>query len=154
MSKKFIWEKVNTHTDIESLVPGVREGFKIAITNSTLILFGGSTRRQEITSDLLMMDLLQMKKMWQDVPTNGELKPVPRRGHAMCTYGRNIVVFGGTTGSEHLNDLWVLNTVHLKKANYKKIWRFLSSSGVYHPKGRESHCITVIQSTLFLLGGT
>lgn len=42
------------------------------------------------------------------VPIVGQT-PGRRYGHILCYYKPNIWLFGGNTGSETMNDVWILN---------------------------------------------
>ena len=55
-----------------------------------------------------MLDLREDPATWTLVPIHGRT-PGKRYGHSI-TYNRpHLVIFGGNTGSEPVNDVWILN---------------------------------------------
>lgn len=65
------------------------------------------------SDDLYVLDLKSgdEEANWTILPTNGKT-PGKRYGHTMCYIKPCIIVFGGNTGSQPLNDVW---TIQLEK---------------------------------------
>ncbi|GIX65356.1 serine/threonine-protein phosphatase [Babesia caballi] len=70
--------------------------------------FGSGRRLMDMT--LHMMPLVQIddEYTWFTLETAGP-QPGPRYGHTMGQVGQWLTIFGGTNGSEIMNDLWALN---------------------------------------------
>ena len=74
---------------------------------------------------------------WSEVNTIGD-KPAPRYGHTITFSAPYVIMFGGITGSETVNDSWCLN---IDKEPYQ--WSKLNCQGsipsprVYHSA---AHC--------------
>ena len=73
------------------------------------MIFSGATGGGQLApDDLYLFDLRHDPPTWTLVPTQGRT-PGKRYGHSI-TYNRpHLVVFGGNTGNETVNDVWILN---------------------------------------------
>lgn len=73
------------------------------------MLFGGALVGGQIAKDQLFhLKVSDMKAIWTEVKTNGE-RPQPRYGHIIAFCKPTLILFGGSTGTETLNDVWGLN---------------------------------------------
>eukprot|EP01028_Stygiella_incarcerata_P007715 TRINITY_DN3225_c0_g4_i1.p1 TRINITY_DN3225_c0_g4~~TRINITY_DN3225_c0_g4_i1.p1 ORF type:complete len:859 (-),score=294.93 TRINITY_DN3225_c0_g4_i1:969-3545(-) len=91
--------------------PPKRSHFACAATAKDVFLFGGLDANQNLLNDMWRFNLLQKK--WQAiVPTEVEAMewPSPRKGHSLTRLGRSLVMFGGDTGSECTNEVWIFDT--------------------------------------------
>jgi host cell factor len=72
-----------------------------------MFIFGGAGEGCEPLRDIYFLDL----QNWMWVPVNPTTStPSPRFGHAHCTVGNKIVVFGGWDGTTVFDDLVVFDT--------------------------------------------
>jgi len=62
------------------------------------------------SDDLYLLDLRggDENAVWMIVPVVGTT-PGRRYGHTLCFIKPHLLVFGGNTGSEPVNDVWCLN---------------------------------------------
>ena len=75
------------------------------------MIYGGATGGGALASDdLYLLDLRQGedKAMWMIVPVVGAT-PGRRYGHTLLFAKPCLLVFAGNTGSEPVNDTWILN---------------------------------------------
>ena len=87
---------------------------------------------------LLDLRLGEEKATWIVVPINGT-PPGKRYGHSLNFYRPNLMVFGGNTGNEPVNDVWILN---VEKAPF--VWVNLAVQGEI-PESRVYHSAAVCQ---------
>ncbi|EGR31094.1 ser thr protein phosphatase family protein, putative [Ichthyophthirius multifiliis] len=104
--------------------------------NNKMVIYGGATGGGGMADDnLYLLDFSQEKETWVIIPVYGTT-PGRRYGHTISFVKPYLVVFGGNTGSESVNDSWVLN---IEKAPYN--WQKLEISSenpimrVYHSAG-------------------
>lgn len=80
------------------------------IDTDQIMMFGGAVVggkiAQEQLFDLRVVD--DLRAVWAEVRVNGE-RPGPRYGHSLTFAKPNLVLFGGSNGSETMNDTWILN---------------------------------------------
>jgi hypothetical protein len=92
----------------DPLAPAVSHAYVMSITNSTVILYGGTTAANEVFGRTMVMDVAQG---WRSVLPAGP-RPEPRTGHVV-TYdsrGHSMTVSHGINfKGELLNDTWVLH---------------------------------------------
>ncbi|GMH76180.1 hypothetical protein TrLO_g4023 [Triparma laevis f. longispina] len=151
---KFNWKEVKVGVDGMG-DPGRRCHVRMGFCGKFLCMFGGSTENGDCTDALYVMDVRESPLGWVKIEQgeDGEdlaPKPKPRFGHAMCSVGPYIVVFGGMGENEtYLNDMWLLDTQN----NFS--WQYVKPGGNYWPKARDSHAITELpgQNKLLLFGG-
>ena len=118
----------------------------------------------DYSDDLFVMDIGKSPLTWVKVgqgKEDGEVnkffdapKPKARFGHAMCTAGVYIVVFGGLgEGEVYLNDMWLLDTSVSSTDALQ--WQYVQPGGDYWPKARDSHAVCELlgQNKLVLFGG-
>eukprot|EP01017_Pseudomicrothorax_dubius_P035538 TRINITY_DN4993_c0_g1_i5.p1 TRINITY_DN4993_c0_g1~~TRINITY_DN4993_c0_g1_i5.p1 ORF type:complete len:736 (-),score=189.58 TRINITY_DN4993_c0_g1_i5:188-2395(-) len=100
-----------------------------------MVVYGGATGGGSLASDdLFLLDLKggEESASWSIVPVVGQT-PGRRYGHSITYSKPFLIVFGGNTGSEAVNDYWAVN---VEKSPYT--WAKLESKGdtpmarVYH----------------------
>ena len=87
-----------------------------------LVVYGGATGGGSLASDdlyLLDMRAGDSSASWMIVPVIGTT-PGRRYGHTVVFCRPHLLVFGGNTGSEAVNDVWCLN-VERSPFNWIKI---------------------------------
>eukprot|EP00518_Triparma_eleuthera_P011167 CAMPEP_0182482366 /NCGR_PEP_ID=MMETSP1319-20130603/39140_1 /TAXON_ID=172717 /ORGANISM="Bolidomonas pacifica, Strain RCC208" /LENGTH=467 /DNA_ID=CAMNT_0024684077 /DNA_START=53 /DNA_END=1453 /DNA_ORIENTATION=+ len=154
---KFQWKRISGHNGVVD-GPGKRVHVRMACANKMLCLFGGSTENSDYSDDLFVMDIGKSPLSWIKVLSGSEdsssVQPKARYGHAMCTAGPYVVMFGGLgSGEVYLNDMWLLDT-QVEAAQGLK-WQYVRPGGDYWPKARDSHAICELpgQNKLLLFGG-
>lgn len=81
---------------------------------------------------LYHLKVKESKALWSEVTVKGE-KPLPRYGHTLSYCKPHVILFGGSTGSEVLNETWCINMLE-----DPFVWKRLSCPGpkptprVYH----------------------
>jgi len=80
--------------------------FTVALQEVTFLMLGGSLA----SDDLFLLDLRngEHAAQWMIVPVVGQT-PGRRYGHSIVFSKPFLLVFGGNTGTEPVNDTWVLN---------------------------------------------
>ncbi len=74
-------------------------------------IYGGATGGGGLSSDdLILLDLRngEEKAIWTSLPVIG-VTPGRRYGHSLVYYKPFLLIFGGNTGNEPVNDVWALN---------------------------------------------
>ncbi len=80
----------------------------VYIENNKILMFGGNNFDSGRLNDTWIFDLTT--KEWTDVTPTGT-KPLPRNSNEMVYIGNDkVILFGGTTGTDYLNDVWEFNT--------------------------------------------
>ena len=106
--------------------PLSRSSHGVSVVKDTLYLFGGEHEaRTPIGNEVYTFDLKDEKMEWKMIPTTGDI-PSPRFGHAQCSIGDCLYVFGGRMGTaideKLLNDLYEFDT-------RTKLWSCVQSTG-------------------------
>ncbi|EGR28942.1 ser thr protein phosphatase family protein, putative [Ichthyophthirius multifiliis] len=103
-----IWKKIETNGNQPSpRAAHAATGLEI----NQMVVYGGATGGGSLASDdLYLLDLRGMDDigMWKVVPVVGQT-PGRRYGHTVTYSKPFLVVFGGNTGQEAVNDCWFLN---------------------------------------------
>lgn len=98
-------------------LPIGRTGHSVTRAGSVLILFGGEDIRGRKLNDLHMFDL--KSSMWLPLLAMGSV-PSPRSKHVAAIYDdRLLLVFGGSSKSKYLNDLYALDFDAMEWARLK-----------------------------------
>jgi len=109
-----------------------------------VLIFGGATGGGGLSSDeLFLLDLKsgEEKALWIPIEVKGKT-PGPRYGHSLVFIKPNIVVFGGNSGNESLNDVWFMN---LERSPYS--WNYTDlNKGLEMPPARVYHAAAVCSS--------
>lgn len=96
-------------------------------------MFGGALVGGKIAQEQLFnLKVVDDKAIWSEIKVNGD-RPGPRYGHSLTFAKPNLILFGGSNGSDTMNDTWCLNI-----SNNLFQWNKLEISGpmptprVYH----------------------
>lgn len=107
-----------------------------------MIVFGGAVGGGGLADDnLYVFELRDEVGSWQTVPVIGTT-PGRRYGHTMVLIKPFLIVFGGNTGQEPVNDVWSFN---LEKSPYS--WSKLECSS-------EQPCVRVYHSSALCTTGS
>lgn len=119
----------------EGVVPCQRAAHAtVMIDLFEMIMFGGALVGGSIAKEQLyhLKVIEPNKAQWSEVKTAGE-KPKARYGHSLVFSKPILILFGGSTGSETLNDVWSLNL-----ANKAFAWEKIAFSAPF-PSPRVYH---------------
>jgi protein phosphatase len=73
------------------------------------MMFGGALVGGSIAKEQLYhLKVEESRALWTEVKITGD-RPGPRYGHALAFCKPNLILFGGSTGTETMNDTWCLN---------------------------------------------
>ncbi|GAB2262710.1 hypothetical protein Droror1_Dr00003707 [Drosera rotundifolia] len=146
--KVSVWA-FDTETECWSLleakgdIPVARSGHTVVRANSTLILFGGEDSKRRKFNDLHMFDLKSMT--WLPLHCTGT-GPSPRSNHVAAFYDDRILfIFGGSSKSRTLNDLYSLDFDTM-------MWSRIKIRG-FHPSPRAGCCGVLCGSKWYITGG-
>lgn len=124
-------------------VPASRSGHTVVKSNSVLILFGGEDSKRRKLNDLHMFDLKSMT--WLPLQCTGT-GPSPRSNHVAALYDdRVLYIFGGSSKSKTLNDLYSLDFETM-------MWSRIKIRG-FHPSPRAGCCGVLCGSKWYITGG-
>eukprot|EP01017_Pseudomicrothorax_dubius_P030214 TRINITY_DN3749_c0_g1_i5.p1 TRINITY_DN3749_c0_g1~~TRINITY_DN3749_c0_g1_i5.p1 ORF type:complete len:749 (+),score=142.71 TRINITY_DN3749_c0_g1_i5:79-2325(+) len=124
-----------------------------AVDSLQMVVFGGATGGGGLANDdLYMFDLREgeTNARWLTVPVVGST-PGKRYGHSLTFAKPYLVLFGGNTGNEPVNDSWILN---VERSPYQ--WTKLQPSSelpavrVYHAA---AHCSSGAASGMVVVFG-
>ncbi|KAH7665197.1 Galactose oxidase/kelch beta-propeller-containing protein [Dioscorea alata] len=127
--------------------PGQRWGHTLnSVKNGRFIyVFGGFYGPEKCHSnDVFVFDTV--KKTWSKPMVKG-IPPSPRDSHSCTTVGNKLFVYGGTDGTNPLDDLHILDT---------SINTWIPSPAdlqVSGPDAREGHSAALVGKRLFIFGG-
>lgn len=103
-----IWNKIET----TGQAPSARAAHAaVAVETDQIVIYGGATGGGSLASDdLVLLDLRGPENtgVWTVVPVIGPT-PGRRYGHTLTYTKPYLVVFGGNTGQEPVNDCWSLS---------------------------------------------
>ncbi|XP_048234798.1 acyl-CoA-binding domain-containing protein 6 isoform X2 [Ricinus communis] len=123
-------------------VPVARSGHTVVRASSVLILFGGEDAKRRKLNDLHMFDLKSLT--WLPLHCTGT-GPSPRCNHVAALYDdKMLLIFGGTSKSRTLNDLYSLDFETM-------VWSRIKIQG-FHPSPRAG-CCGVLCGTKWYIGG-
>ncbi|CAG8759978.1 8625_t:CDS:2, partial [Dentiscutata erythropus] len=112
-----------------------------ASTNNEIFIFGGIFQGQT-TNEVYVIETSSLNV--HNIITSGDI-PSPRTGHTHVIMGSIMIVFGGLTLEQKMDDnLYVLDIATKK-------WKQLSVQSP--PRGRHGHSITVIGTKIYIFGG-
>ncbi|KAI3848213.1 hypothetical protein MKX03_003491 [Papaver bracteatum] len=124
-------------------VPVSRSGHSVTRAGSVLILFGGEDAKGRKLNDIHMFDLKSL--MWLPLHYTGS-KPSPRSNHVASLYDDRILfIFGGSSKSRTLNDLYSLDFETM-------IWTRIKLRG-FHPSPRAGSCGILCGNKWYIAGG-
>ncbi|KAF9605346.1 hypothetical protein IFM89_016481 [Coptis chinensis] len=120
-----------------------RSGHTVIRAGSVLILFGGEDAKRRKLNDLHMFDLKSL--MWLPLHCTGT-GPSPRSNHVAALHDDRILyIFGGTSKSRTLNDLYSLDFETM-------IWSRIKIRG-FHPSPRAGCCGVLCGYKWYIAGG-
>jgi len=72
-------------------------------------MFGGADREQITYQDMMVYD--ESSNVFRSITASGDV-PMPRSGHAVVSYGKYMLLYGGIDFAEEAvyNDLYLLDT--------------------------------------------
>ncbi|KAI3962319.1 hypothetical protein MKX01_005321 [Papaver californicum] len=124
-------------------VPVSRSGHSVTRAGSVLILFGGEDAKGRKLNDIHMFDLKSL--MWLPLHYTGS-RPSPRSNHVASLYDDRILfIFGGSSKSRTLNDLYSLDFETM-------IWTRIKLRG-FHPSPRAGSCGILCGNKWYIAGG-
>uniref|UniRef100_A0A6M2ENN7 Acyl-CoA-binding domain-containing protein n=1 Tax=Populus davidiana TaxID=266767 RepID=A0A6M2ENN7_9ROSI len=133
------WSLVEAKGDI----PIARNGHTVVRASSVLILFGGEDAKRKKLNDLHMFDLKSFT--WLPLHCTGT-GPSPRSNHVAALYDdKNLLIFGGTSKSRTLNDLYSLDFETM-------VWSRTKIRG-FHPSPRAGCCGVLCGTKWYIAGG-
>ncbi|XP_010243563.1 PREDICTED: acyl-CoA-binding domain-containing protein 4 [Nelumbo nucifera] len=143
-----VWS-FDTETECWSLmeakgdIPVARSGHTVVRAGSVLILFGGEDSKRRKLNDLHMFDLKSL--MWLPLHCTGT-GPSARSNHVAALYDDRILyIFGGSSKSSTLNDLYSLDFETM-------IWSRIKLRG-FHPSPRAGCCGVLCGTNWYIAGG-
>ncbi|XP_043708517.1 acyl-CoA-binding domain-containing protein 6 isoform X2 [Telopea speciosissima] len=123
--------------------PVARSGHSVVRAGSVLILFGGEDAKRRKLNDLHMFDLKSL--MWLPLHCTGA-GPSQRSNHVAALYDdRVLLIFGGSSKSKSLNDLYSLDFETM-------IWSRIKVRG-FHPSPRAGCCGVLSGTKWYIAGG-
>uniref|UniRef100_A0A6J1C8V2 Acyl-CoA-binding domain-containing protein 5 n=1 Tax=Momordica charantia TaxID=3673 RepID=A0A6J1C8V2_MOMCH len=123
-------------------IPVARSGHTVVRASSVLILFGGEDSKRRKLNDLHMFDLKSFT--WLPLHCTGT-GPSPRTNHVAALYDDKVLlIFGGTSKSRTLNDLYSLDFETM-------VWSRIKVRG-FHPSPRAG-CCGVLCGTKWCISG-
>ncbi|XP_034895746.1 uncharacterized protein [Populus alba] len=133
------WSIIEAKGDI----PIARYGHTVVRASSVLILFGGEDAKRKKLNDLHMFDLKSFT--WLPLHCTGT-GPSPRTNHVAALYDDKILlIFGGTSKSRTLNDLYSLDFETM-------VWSRTKIRG-FHPSPRAGCCGVLCGTKWYIAGG-
>ncbi|XP_016480893.1 uncharacterized protein LOC107801977 [Nicotiana tabacum] len=146
--KVSVWA-FDTETECWSLleakgdVPVARSGHSVLRASSVLILFGGEDAKRRKLNDLHMFDLKSLT--WLPLHCTGT-GPSPRSNHVAALYDdKLLLIFGGSSKSRTLNDLYTLDFETMA-------WSRIKIRG-FHPSPRAGSCGVLCGTKWYIAGG-
>ncbi|PRP87047.1 hypothetical protein PROFUN_04783 [Planoprotostelium fungivorum] len=137
---------------VKGLTPAARSRHTASRISSGILIFGGGDDGRT-QNDLFLLDLVVME--WKNIKLDGP-SPSPRWGHSVSPASdQNLIFFGGHSGTDMLQDLWMLNTEDF-------IWQQLKPNGAIgvsdsqpptYPSKRAGHVSAPIGRRIFFFGG-
>ena len=97
------WSNI-TPTDETAPKPYRRNEHTSIYYNNKMVVFGGGYTGDNYLNDVWEFDLTT--NTWSNITPTDETAPKVRSGHTSIYYNNKMIVFGGISGSERLNDLW------------------------------------------------
>ncbi|MED6138233.1 hypothetical protein PIB30_119064 [Stylosanthes scabra] len=124
-------------------IPCARSGHTVVRASCALILFGGEDTKRRKLNDLHMFDLKTLT--WLPLHCTGTA-PSPRFNHVAALHdGKFLLVFGGTSKSRTLNDLYSLDFETMA-------WSRIKIRG-FHPTPRAGCCGVLCGTKWYIAGG-
>uniref|UniRef100_A0A2P2LZ11 Acyl-CoA binding protein n=1 Tax=Rhizophora mucronata TaxID=61149 RepID=A0A2P2LZ11_RHIMU len=124
-------------------IPVARNGHTVVRATSALILFGGEDAKRRKLNDLHMFDL--KSSTWLPLHCTGT-GPSPRSNHVAALHDdKTLLIFGGSSKSRTLNDLYSLDFETM-------VWSRIKIRG-FHPSPRSGCCGVLCGTKWYIAGG-
>ncbi|KAM7467076.1 hypothetical protein LguiB_014638 [Lonicera macranthoides] len=125
-------------------IPVARSGHTVVRATSFLILFGGEDAKRRKLNDLHMFDLKTLT--WLPLRCTTGPGPSARSNHVAALYDdKLLLIFGGTSKSRTLNDLYSFDFETM-------IWSRIKTRG-FHPLPRAGSCGVLCGTKWYIAGG-
>ncbi|KAL1951467.1 hypothetical protein VTO73DRAFT_616 [Trametes versicolor] len=136
-----------TRVFIDGAAPVGRLGHTVVMIGPRVYVFGGHAHG-EFFNDIWSFDLstLISKPAWEQLdPPKGAPRPSRRSGHSCVAYKDQLIMFGGTDGKYHYNDIWAFDT---RTRTWSEFW-----CGGYIPSPREGQSAALVGDIVYIFGG-
>ncbi|KAI0375227.1 galactose oxidase [Pilatotrama ljubarskyi] len=136
-----------TRVSVDGPAPAGRLGHTVVMIGPRVYVFGGQAHG-EFLNDVWCFDLstLISKPAWEQLDQpKGAPRPSRRSGHSCVAYKHKLIVFGGTDGRYHYNDVWAFDT---RTRTWSEFW----CTG-YIPSPREGHGAALVDDVVYVFGG-
>eukprot|EP00698_Gefionella_okellyi_P015767 TRINITY_DN4466_c0_g2_i1.p1 TRINITY_DN4466_c0_g2~~TRINITY_DN4466_c0_g2_i1.p1 ORF type:complete len:527 (+),score=105.98 TRINITY_DN4466_c0_g2_i1:165-1745(+) len=128
--------------------PAPRFGHCAVVLNHKMYIHGGRDKAQKDFADLMVLDMSVVTKPsqwhWEVVQCRGKI-PEGRSFHTMNVVGDRLLMFGGLSNGQYLNELLMFVT----EAN---VWTRLIVTGI-PPAPRSGHASVILDGHLLVCGG-
>ncbi|KAI8990492.1 hypothetical protein BD414DRAFT_413960 [Trametes punicea] len=128
-------------------VPAGRLGHTVAMIGPRIYIFGGEAHG-EFFNDVWCFDLVTRasKPAWERLdPPRSTPRPSRRSEHSCVAYQDQLIIFGGTDGKHHYNDIWAFDT-------RSRTWSEFSCAG-HIPAPRAGHGTALVGDVVYVFGG-
>eukprot|EP00899_Mesostigma_viride_P008972 jgi/Mesvir1/18076/Mv09382-RA.2 len=139
------WQEITT----QGSLPRAREFAASALLGGGRILLHGGFDGEKLLADVHILDTATMTWSEHRVPPVSGYPPSARKGHVAIMLERRLLMFGGTTAMNSLNDLWALKGLYGEEP---LSWAKLQLSGTV-PAARGGHSTVMLGPRLLFFGG-
>ncbi|KAH0801856.1 Kelch motif family protein [Histomonas meleagridis] len=126
-----------------------RYGHSCVNYKDKLYIFGGKSKQNGISSELIVLD--PNNKSFEVIPNNSNVKPESRFDHSAVVYNHKMYIFGGKGAKGYILDIWSYdfesNTWKKEMLNEPK------NSEREKLVGRKSHLSFLINNAMIIIGG-
>ncbi|CAG9318074.1 unnamed protein product [Blepharisma stoltei] len=142
---EFKWENmsISFEESNKDIVP--RDAFAFAMGSSKFYIFSGYISLYGILDNSLIEFDLTQTPLTYKILSEAYTNPDARESHSLCVLGGLFYLFGGTDGTNYLNDLWVYNPEG-------KSWESINSEGAT-PTSRSGHAADSEGNIMVIFGG-
>ncbi|KYQ93592.1 Kelch repeat-containing protein [Tieghemostelium lacteum] len=127
--------------------PSSRCAHQAEIINDYMYIFGGWNDENLMLNDIHRFNSVTWEWEQLNVDTAESCFVVPRNGHTMNAYGKQLIVFGGGSFSGFLNDILSFSLENCK-------WSAIqTAANTVVPCGRSKHSSCLVDDRLYIFGG-
>lgn len=119
-----------------------RKHTAVAISDSTMLLFGGIDTSHQVVNDLWKFDILT--NTWTKIQTSKS--PAPRHSHTAVLYEGSMIIFGGLGASSFLGDVW-------KYSAETNTWQEVNNGKNGGPIPRSAASAVIEGNYMYIFGG-